>query len=86
MLVDCIWDKFSEWTSCSKNCGGGKKIRTRSKKIEAAQGGKDCKGVDTESETCTHNQLYQSNCKGICTNQNRINVIFEQHHYHIRKL
>ena len=33
-------------------CGGGERSRRRKIKIEPANGGKDCPGLDTEIEAC----------------------------------
>ena len=48
--IDCEW---SEWEigSCSKPCGGGYRINTRTKKVNEANGGK-CDGLTTKQEDC----------------------------------
>ena len=48
--VNCEW---SSWTigKCSKTCGGGQQINTRSKTVEEDYGGK-CTGKPSVSETC----------------------------------
>ena len=44
-----------EWSTCSKTCGGGEKNRTRQVEIPASNGGEDCAGEATQTDTCnTH--------------------------------
>ena len=50
--VDCQWKDYGAWSACSKKCGGGDRFRKRNKKTEANNGGKECLGEDTETETC----------------------------------
>ena len=53
--IDCVWNAYEEWTSCSKDCGGGKRSRARTIKIAASNGGKECSGPTVEEEDCnTH--------------------------------
>ena len=55
VLVDCEWDAFNEWTSCSKTCGVGEKSRTRTVKTIEQHGGTPCTGEATENQSCnTH--------------------------------
>ena len=57
--VDCVWNEFEEWSACTKDCGGGKRSRSRTIKTEASNGGRKCTGVTSEQESCnTHG------CKG----------------------
>ena len=53
-LVDCAWNDYGEWTSCSKTCGGGQQSRTRAIKIEADGGGKECIGSATDVKECNN--------------------------------
>ena len=59
-LVDCEWDVFGEWISCSKTCGGGEKSRTRSVKTIEQNGGNPCNGEATEIQSCN-----TDSCPGI---------------------
>jgi hypothetical protein len=40
--IDCVVNKFSVWSSCSKKCGGGSQSRSRLIAVPAANGGKTC--------------------------------------------
>ena len=59
-LVDCEWNDFGEWTSCSKTCGGGERSRSRIVKTIEQKGGNPCTGEATEVESCNTNS-----CTGI---------------------
>ena len=52
MLVDCVWNNWNAWTSCSKSCGGGQLSRTRITKVAAQGGGKECGGPEIETKVC----------------------------------
>ena len=54
--VDCQWDEFGEWSSCSKTCGSGEKLRSRSKVNEEENGGVPCIGKPIETEVCSTQQ------------------------------
>ena len=49
---DCEWGSFSDWSPCSKTCGGGNRSRTRQQATPASNGGLACEGVATETEDC----------------------------------
>ena len=53
--VDCTVSSWSLWTSCSKTCGDGEHIRTRSETRPAQFGGEACPEL-TDAETCTDGQ------------------------------
>jgi len=48
---NCVWDTWGRWTSCSVTCDTGKKTRTRTRVLEAANGGV-CQGESSDSVTC----------------------------------
>jgi len=53
--VHCKWTPWVVVDECSKSCGVGIQIMTRTKLVEAANGGKDCYGKYTEERKCnTH--------------------------------
>eukprot|EP00930_Biecheleria_cincta_P066153 TRINITY_DN5216_c0_g3_i1.p1 TRINITY_DN5216_c0_g3~~TRINITY_DN5216_c0_g3_i1.p1 ORF type:complete len:1485 (+),score=229.48 TRINITY_DN5216_c0_g3_i1:302-4456(+) len=51
--VDCSWDEWSDWTTCSMSCGVGLKAKTRKFKQVAAYGGLPCQGLTTQTSECT---------------------------------
>ena len=54
LSVDCSWNPWQSWSSCTKTCGGGTKQRSRTIKI-AVCGGADCTGNDFALTSCnTH--------------------------------
>ncbi|XP_074525816.1 A disintegrin and metalloproteinase with thrombospondin motifs 13 [Halichoeres trimaculatus] len=53
VLVHGSWSSWSEFTSCSRTCGGGVTHRTRKcNNPRPAFGGNDCEGPDIEAELC----------------------------------
>ena len=50
--VDCKWNPFGEWTECSNPCGPGTQERTRTARIKAQFGGRQCTGPTTETRAC----------------------------------
>jgi hypothetical protein len=51
--IDCEWDRWDDWSDCSKTCGGGKKTRSREKKTRAQHGGMSCDGDSKEEMECS---------------------------------
>ena len=51
VLVDCKWAEWGAAEACSKTCGGGDRVKRRSKLVEDKDGGK-CIGESTNTETC----------------------------------
>lgn len=51
--IDCEWDRWDDWSDCSKTCGGGNKKRSREKKTRAQHGGMDCDGDSKEEMECS---------------------------------
>ncbi|XP_031561318.1 hemicentin-1-like [Actinia tenebrosa] len=55
-IVDGGWSEYSDWTTCSKSCGGGTQERTRTCTNPAPKnGGKDCEGESKETRACGAN-------------------------------
>ena len=48
---DGVWSAFSEWSGCSKTCGGGTQSRSRTCDGQAGDGA-DCVGDATETRSC----------------------------------
>ena len=51
-IVDCAWDSFDEWSSCSKSCDGGIQLRSRRVMTYEANGGATCAGSSSETQIC----------------------------------
>ena len=51
VLVPCIWEQWSAWSSCSMTCGGTR-TSTRSVRQQAQYGGTNCEGATTKEEDC----------------------------------
>ena len=50
---DCVWEKWSPYSSCSKACGyGGSQARTRSHNITKQGEGKTCNGTYNQTKIC----------------------------------
>ena len=52
--IDCVMSAFSDWSDCSRSCGGGTQLRTRSIAVHTAVGGKACSGTEENQECSTH--------------------------------
>ena len=50
--VDCVWGEYGKWTTCSANCGGGSRTRTRPEATTAENGGAPCSGSSIDTEVC----------------------------------
>jgi len=50
--VDCRWNNWSDWTSCSKTCGQGSKNRRREVQTRARNGGSLCQGLSMQTQSC----------------------------------
>jgi len=53
--VHCEWNDWVEG-ECSKECGGGMKINTRTEKVSAEHGGEDCPGPASEEISCNEQE------------------------------
>ena len=52
LVVDCVWKSWDNWSSCSKTCGGGTKLRTRRVLIYEQNDGVTCPGESLERQDC----------------------------------
>jgi hypothetical protein len=52
LTVDCTWNDYADWSSCSVTCGDGTRTRTRTEATSSANGGDQCTGGPTETESC----------------------------------
>ena len=61
--VDCAWGDWSEYSDCSVECAGdGTKTRTRTKAVEASNGGFDCSGSSEEAMNCNNGPCGPPGC------------------------
>lgn len=75
LLVDGKWGPFGDYSTCSADCGGGKKKRTRKcNKPAPAFGGKNCVGSNEEEIPCN-----EQPCPGNTTNYIDIGIERESH-------
>ena len=75
MPVDCVWSRYSVWTSCSVTCGGGLRTSSRTIVQNAENGGKECQGDKVKGEKCNTDP-----CPGRSDrNHQYISVLFRSH-------
>jgi len=53
---DCKWSDWSQWTECSKKCGGGKIKRFRDIAVTRKNGGDKCIGQFEQESDCNMNE------------------------------
>ena len=53
ITVNCTWDEFSDWTTCTKTCGGGLQVRQRKVAVVSQFGGSACQGGAAEQRLCS---------------------------------
>ena len=64
-LVNCEWSGWSNTTTCSKTCGGGKQFQTRTIVTHEENGGAFCIGesmqeIDCNSEKCPAGNIFSA--------------------------
>ena len=55
LSVNCSWDTWTAWETCSVTCGGGTQDRNREVGQDALFGGSDCTGDNEETQSCNSN-------------------------------
>ena len=50
--VDCTWNEWTSWSTCSETCGNGTWSRTRDELQSAQNGGAPCNGSNEENQAC----------------------------------
>lgn len=66
ILVDCKWNQWQPYGTCSQTCGGGYKKRTRTVLEYQRYGGKPCRSSDGESQTSCNTHDCDSKSLYIC--------------------
>jgi len=61
--VDCSVSDWSEWTTCTKSCGGGLQSRSRQVMRPAANGGASCPEKLADSRICNEYTTCPKQCK-----------------------
>ncbi|CAD7963511.1 unnamed protein product [Amoebophrya sp. A25] len=54
--IDCVWEDWGKWGSCSKTCGGGEKERSRLIKTAPRFGGQLCAAEDMQEVAACNEQ------------------------------
>ena len=78
--VNCQWASWGSWQSCSRSCGGGTQKRYRTKSVVAQNGGNECSGSNTDTQSCNTN-----NCPGTYkthTNYTKQDFLIHLYHFH----
>ena len=47
-----MWDEWESWSTCSRTCGDGFKVRIRTIKTKEENNGNECSGSFTEHDMC----------------------------------
>ncbi|CAE7287718.1 adt-1 [Symbiodinium sp. CCMP2456] len=61
--VDCELHDWTEWTRCSRTCGGGQRERSRTVRTAPKHGGQPCKSDLTTVEPCNLDPCHQVHCE-----------------------
>ena len=63
-VVDCVWNSWGTWGSCSASCGGGTQQRTRTVGQQPMNGGAACQGLPDLSQSCNDHVCPCTTLKG----------------------
>ena len=63
--LECKWDEWTEWSSCSKTCGyDGTQVRRRGESLEAGNTKRDCSGERRQERNCSTKFCCSENVDG----------------------
>ena len=71
IIVHCEWNDWVQG-SCSKSCGGGIRIDTRTESVSAKHGGNKCPGVSSMEVSCNDQECPGEICKSDVSEINRL--------------
>ena len=72
--MDCRWGNWKVGT-CSQTCGiGGRRTISREIIVEAAFGGKECRGPAVLEESCMEWKVCPSNIRNLCSEPYYLNL------------
>ena len=52
LSVDCKWSRWGSWSSCSRSCNRGEKVRKRREQVKQQGAGRRCRGGDRDRRSC----------------------------------
>ena len=62
--IDCLWSTWSNWTLCSKKCGGGVHAKFRQVLTSAQHGGSPCQESAMQTKSCNeHDCISNEKCE-----------------------
>ena len=60
--MDCVWGDWSMSSTCSKTCGTGKQLQTRTIITHEENGGSACSGENIQEIDCNADACPTGNC------------------------
>lgn len=76
--VKCEWNDWNDWSACTTTCGGGDRVRQRSRKLYPERGGDECIEPHQQSGSCSNNPCEIAANMEDCTHDENAPVAIEQ--------